>query len=138
MTAFVQHTASIPIQAKQASKPCAPCDSKVSWGLRIPSTNALEVGAPIELSFCLAGRQIQASGHVDHCTCMGDRFEIFVRFSSLVDCHKARQGEQVCQMEQWLQTQTAQGRKLEREQAYAEWLSLFAASFPGIENLSAA
>lgn len=135
---FVSHPAEIPVEASLLPETCEPREDDPFWGLKIPSTHSMRLHSTVELRFALQGRTIQAVGNVVRCNHTKDGYEVWVRFSSFVNCHKARLGEQACQIESWLRAQERQGKEVNREQAVQEWLGLYAAQFPAIEVSKAA
>jgi hypothetical protein len=134
MHEFVEHPEEIPVEMSSQDSEC-PCesDSRSFWGLRVRSFVPVFADTSIEVKFSLGKRKVHASGKVVRCDRKAKGYMLWVQFSSFVDCHKARLAEQACHMESWRMHQEALGKPVDTQNAYAEWLTLYAASFPGIE-----
>jgi len=134
---FVAHPANIPVEASLLPESLEPCPDSSFWGLRIPSSHPARIYSQISVRFALDHRRIEAVGQVVNCAHTAEGYEVWVRFSSMVECQKARMGEQACQMEYWRREQEELGRTLGMDQAYREWLDLYAGTFPKIEEAAA-
>jgi hypothetical protein len=132
---FVEHPSSIPIdtEALEISSYSESAPGSF-WGLKIQSVRQAPLGAPICITFALGKGKIKAQGKIVRCEANGDGYDLWVQFSSFIDCHKARMAEQACQMEAWRKEQESHGETLEPNLAYSKWLNLFSSGFPAIEQ----
>jgi hypothetical protein len=135
---YVEHPSEIPVEASLLPECLEPKQNDPFWGLKIPSTHPMQPNSKVELRFALGNRTIGAVGQVVRCIPHSEGYVVWVRFASFVECHKARLGEQACQMESWIRTQEKMGVHVEREQAEQEWLARYAANFPAIALSEAA
>lgn len=135
---YVEHPAEIPVEACLLPECLEPRENDPFWGLKIPSAQPMSANSKVELRFVLGSRTIGAVGQVVRCAPHTDGYVVWVRFASFVECHKARLGEQACQMESWVRTRQQQDLEVSRRQAEQEWLACYAAKFPAITMAEAA
>lgn len=131
---YVEHPSNIPIDTEPLEITSYNESAPGSfWGLKIQSAKEAPLGTPIGITFALGKGNVKAQGKIVRCETSGNGYDLWVQFSSFIDCHKARMGEQACQMEAWRLNRESDGQPVDTENAYAEWLSLYSAGFPEIQ-----
>lgn len=138
MNQYVEHPAEIPVEASLLPECFEARENDPFWGLKIPSTHPMQANSKVELRFALGSRTIGAVGQVVRCMPHEQGYVVWVRFASFVECHKARLGEQACQIESWIRNLEKAGILFNRCDAEQEWLSKYAANFPAISLAEAA
>lgn len=79
--------------------------------------------AEIDPDFCVVGR-------IFKCEKENGVFRIFIEFPKKEDCYCVRMIEQLSHIEHYRRQAKQQGRRLSFNEAAAEWIKKFAASFP--------
>jgi hypothetical protein len=101
-------------------------------GLAFRCDREFALGDMVEIRIPFVSPPFEAEARVAWCTAHDGRFESGVEFLNQDDAFMVRMVEQVCNIETYkkdvLQTE---GRKLSPDQAAAEWISKYAAEFPG-------
>ena len=132
---FIRHPVNIPIKASrvglQHSEQALEAHSIGVGGLAFRCDGTLELGTVVHLRIPNVDPEFEADAKVVWCTCDGKHSELGVEFLASGDAYKARMVEQVCHIENYRQqVLNAEGRSLSPEEAAAEWVGKFAASFP--------
>jgi Tfp pilus assembly protein PilZ len=130
---FVDHPQDIPLQIKEVNDrmfPEASFDRVGFVGITCHSKRAYEMGQSVQITlkeidpnFCVTGRIAWCDNHQDN-------FKIAIEFPEKEDCFCVRMIEQLSQIEHYRRQAKTQGRRLNYNEAAAEWISKFAASFP--------
>lgn len=134
MRHFMRHPSSMPIEvcALHSSLQAIQhlCNVSVG-GLAFASDVEVEAGLIVSLRIPCVSPVFESLGKVAWCRESGDGFELGVEFLDQDDAFRARMIEQVCHIEQYREQvwQTEQ-RKLSAEEAAAEWIGKYAATFP--------
>ena len=132
---FIRHPVEVPIMASRVGhghpeQPLA-AHSIGAGGLAFRCDNPLEPGTVVHLRIPCVEPAFEADAKVVWRTGKGKRAEIGVEFLNASDAYQARMVEQVCHIENYRRhIPKSEGRKLSLEQAAAEWIGRFAASFP--------
>ena len=77
----------------------------------------------IDPNFCVSGR-------IAWCRKENDGYQIAIEFPTKEDCFCVRMIEQLSQIEHYRRQAKNEGRRLNYNEAAAEWIQKFAASFP--------
>ena len=77
----------------------------------------------IDPNFCVSGR-------IAWCTKETDGYHIAIEFPTKEECYCVRMIEQLSQIEHYRRQAKIEGRRLNYNEAAAEWIQKFAASFP--------
>ena len=133
---FMRHPSDIPIEFSTAEgSPASQFGQAhdVSFGgLAFESEHCPVPGSIIDVRIPTVIPPFQTRGVVVWCRCLGERYEVGVRFLESSDAFKARMVEQVCHIEQYKRDVLArEGRRLTGAAAAREWIAKFASSFPG-------
>jgi hypothetical protein len=108
-------------------------------GMAFRCNSKMEPGTGVHLRISYLEPEFEADARVVWSSGDGDDSEVGVEFLDPGDAFKARMVEQLCHIENYKQhVLKAEGRRLSSEEAAAEWIVKFAASFPnpGSEPLS--
>jgi hypothetical protein len=102
-------------------------------GLAVHSAEPVEPGARIAVRIVHVDPVFEARARVAWCRPRrGGGHEVGVSFLEAEDVFRARMVAQVCYIEDYRQSvQRAEGRVLSSEEAAGEWISKYAAKFPG-------
>ncbi|MBJ7539221.1 PilZ domain-containing protein [Marinomonas transparens] len=77
----------------------------------------------IDPNFCVSGR-------VAWCNKEVDGYQIAIEFPTKEECYSVRMIEQLSQIEHYRRQAKSEGRRLNYNEAAAEWIQKFAANFP--------
>ncbi|MEP3350370.1 MAG: energy transducer TonB [Marinomonas sp.] len=77
----------------------------------------------IDPNFCVSGRVVQCEKEMDG-------YRISIEFPTKEECYCVRMIEQLSQIEHYRRQAKIEGRRLNYNEAAAEWIQKFAASFP--------
>jgi hypothetical protein len=139
MRQFIRHPASIPIEIDTCSGAGAPRTYErrrvvdVSFGgLAFDSDQQLDQGSLVALRITLVRPVFQAVARVAWCRAATSGYRVGAEFLNLQDEYRARMVEQICYIEAYRrQVLELEHRDLTTEQAAMEWITKYAARFPG-------
>ncbi|MBI4741046.1 MAG: PilZ domain-containing protein [Betaproteobacteria bacterium] len=135
---FIRHPSGIPIEVGASGQLVyAPRDiSDIGiGGLAFRCDCALKRGLVVEIRIPLFRPPFEMNGRVVWCRARGKSFELGVEFLAQDDAFRARMVEQVCYIENYrAEVSRSEGRVLTSEEAAVEWITKFAADFPGAEG----
>jgi hypothetical protein len=135
MRQFIRHPLDVPIEIR-----CVPdgsyvleCTQDVSFGgLAFLSETAIEPGGIIKLRIPYFKPAFEVTAaQVTWCKKIGSKYAVGVEFLDSAEAFRVRMIEQVCHIESYRrEVEQREGRHLTDEEAAAEWISLYASSFP--------
>lgn len=133
---FIRHPRAFPMAVRriwfewsQGKKARYKCD----LGLCFSSEKYIPTGAILEITIPLRGEEQKFKGKVVLVRNRGEYYEIGIWLDEKADGHRARMVEQICHIETYLKDKhRKEGPFVSRERVAEEWISKFAASFPGI------
>ena len=136
MEGFIRHPRTFPMTVKrvwferrQDKKARYDCD----LGLCISSEKYIPTGAILEVTIPLRGEEQKFRGKVVLVRNRGAFFEIGIWLEEKSDAHRVRMVEQICHIETYLKEKhRREGPFVSRERIAEEWISKFAAGFPGV------
>lgn len=137
MRQYIRHPLSMPIEIRATPDhaPRAPCQTRdISvGGLAVRSPDALDPGAQVQIRIGYVEPVFEARARVIWCHPHREAgYELGMAFLDAEDAFAARMVEQICYIEDYRHTVLRQeGRQLDSEEAAAEWISKYAAHFPG-------
>ena len=101
-------------------------------GLAFSCNREIDPGEVVEIRIPFASPPFEIGARVAWCKAREGSFEIGVQFLDPDDVFMTRMVEQVCQIENYKQEiLRTEGRLLSPEEAATEWVSKYAAKFPG-------
>ena len=137
MRKFIRHPSDIPIDflIKELSVKDRKYLNDISFGgLSFRSRAAVQVSAIIVITIPFLRPEFQCQAIVKWCHRRGDAFDVGVAFDDQEEAFKTRMVEQICHIEHYKREVLEQeGRALSGEEAAAEWIKRYAASFPAVE-----
>lgn len=140
MRKFIRHPSGIPIEVGSAGQlvhASRGINDIGIGGLAFCCDCALERGMVVEIRIPLVRPPFEMNGRVAWCRERGEFFELGIEFLADDDAFRARMVEQVCYIENYRgQVAATEGRILSSEEAALEWITKFAADFPGAETLN--
>lgn len=136
MEGFIRHPKAFPMTVKrvwferrQERKGRYDCD----LGLCIHSEKYIPTGAILEVTIPLRGEEQKFKGKVVLVRHRDDHYEVGIWLEEKSDAHRVRMVEQICHIETYLKDKhRKEGPFVSRESVAEEWITKFAASFPGI------
>ncbi|MDH5301878.1 MAG: PilZ domain-containing protein [Gammaproteobacteria bacterium] len=139
MRRYIRHPSDIPIEfevvgAQQGGNERL---TNVSLGgLSFVCSRQVELGSLVRVRISAVQPPFEASAHVRWCKQLqGGGYEVGAELLSQDEAFKTRMVEQVCHIEHYKREVFArEGRQLTGQQAAAEWISRYAASFPRIDQ----
>jgi len=115
--------------------PCENLDNVSLGGLAFKSSQAIPNGQSVKISFPLLNEKHSLSGQVVWNKKTGNGFEVGLKFDDPDEIFRLRMIEQICHIEHYrTEVERQDGRYLTSEEAAREWISLYAAEFPGLET----
>ncbi|MFD1381839.1 hypothetical protein ACFQ45_00555 [Rhodanobacter aciditrophus] len=130
---FVAHPKDLPLNIEvieDQSFPTVGTDRHGFVGITYLASSAFQTGASVRITleeidphFCVVGR-------IAWCDNERDEYRIAIEFPNKEDCYCVRMVEQLSQIEHYRRQAKFQGRRLNYNEAAAEWIQQFAASFP--------
>lgn len=135
MRRYIRHPAGIPIEVKAQGEMTHGIHNIVNLGVgglafRCPRDFAQ--GEVVEIRIAFVQPPFDAEARVAWCKPHGSGFELGIEFLNREDAYMARMVEQVCHIENYQKTVSrTEGRQLSLEDAAREWISKYAAKFPG-------
>ncbi|MCO4785551.1 PilZ domain-containing protein [Marinomonas atlantica] len=130
---FVAHPKDLPLDIQiieDQSFPTVGTDRLGFVGITYLAPYAFHAGTSVRITlqeidphFCVAGRIVW-------CDKEQDEYRIAIEFPNNEDCYSVRMIEQLSQIEHYRRQAKHQGRRLNYNEAAAEWIQQFAASFP--------
>jgi hypothetical protein len=138
MRQFIRHPVDVPIEIRssRAAPRAAVKTHDISLGgLAVRSAEPVEPGAMLEVRIPYVQPAFEAHAPVVWCRPDHDGgHEVGVTFLDAQDAFTARMVEQICHIEDYRRSVAREeGRQLSPEDAAHEWISKFAASFPGLQ-----
>ncbi len=133
MREYMRHPSNIPVDVKVTGKQelCNAQALDVSIaGLCCEVDAPVEPGCMVNFSVPSLSFDYTGEGRVVWCRPKKGRYQLGIEFCSGRDAYRARMVEQVCQIEAYRRrVEECEGRRLDGEEAAAEWISRFAAKF---------
>lgn len=132
---FIRHPVTMPIEASR-STPHGPVPAMHAYsigigGLAFRCSQSLAPGTLVHIRIPHVRPEFQTDARVVWCLDSEGGAELGVEFLNADDAFRARMVEQVCHIERYRQdVHDTQGRILTPEEAAAEWIDRFAATFP--------
>lgn len=134
--AYLRHPADIPIEiAAEAAAPPAGRRLKDvgAGGLACESALPLAVGALVSVKIPIVRPPFETRGRVVWCKGRNAHFDVGIQFITTEDAFATRMVEQICHIEHYRkEIRKTDGRKLDADEAAREWVSKYAADFPGL------
>jgi hypothetical protein len=135
MSRFDRQPVDILIEIKARGQPGHDTHNTVNLstgGLAFICDREFEPGGMVEIRIPFVNPPFEAKARIAWCTARGDQFEIGVEFQDQDDAFMTRMVEQVCHIVNYKQEiLRTEGRLLSPEEAASEWISKYAARFPG-------
>lgn len=135
MRQFIRHPSDIPIEVGalgQLDHATRSVSDIGLGGLAFSCDSALQRGIVVEIRIPFVLPPFAMNGRVAWCRARGAIFELGVEFLDMEDAFRARMVEQVCHIENYrAEVLRNEGRYLAAEEAAIEWISKYAADFPG-------
>ena len=135
MRLYIRHPVEIPIEceAVEAGEVRQEQLANISLGgLAFHSRRPFQPQSIVTVRIPLIDENFQATGQVAWCIPRGEGFEVGMKLLEQNEAFQARMIEQLCYIERYRQDiLREQGRRLDPEQAAREWISRYAADFPG-------
>ena len=133
---FIRHTVDVPLEVMTSpSSVWRDRGVNLSYGgLSFESDECLDDGQILFLRIPTVDPPFEAQGRVVWCRPEKGRFLIGVQFLDAQSAFQSRMIEQVCSIENYRkEVEQKEGRKLDSQQAAAEWIEKFAGRFPKSE-----
>jgi len=130
---FVAHPKDIPLHIEEVdalSTHGKSLDVSGFGGISYLSNKPYKLGQSIQLRLTEIDPDFCVVGRVFKCDEEGSEFRIFIEFPEKKDCYCVRMIEQLSHIEHYRRQAKSQGRRLNFNEAAAEWIQKFAASFP--------
>ena len=135
---FIRHTSDVLIEVSAAPgvPPVRGKGHDVSFGgLSFASGVPLKSGAAVNIRIPEIVPVFEAPARVAWCHRDGDHYTVGVHFLEHEDAFRIRMVEQVCTIESYRrEVREREGRELTSGEAAQEWISRYAARFPGKEE----
>ncbi len=136
MEGFIRHPKAFPMSVRRVwfeRRQAQPARYDSDLGLCIRSEKYIPTGAILEVTIPLRGEEQIFKGKVVLVRHRGDHYEIGIWLEAKEDAHRVRMVEQICHIETYLRHKhRKEGPFVSRERIAEEWISKFAASFPGV------
>ena len=133
MRVYVRHPSEFPVELTRDGNETARerLQDVSAGGLCCRSNEPFDTGDLVRVHIPLGGKGFSAEGRVAWCHGDDDEgYRIGIAFTSAVDAFRTRMVEQVCHIERYHKKLVSEGHETTREQAAAEWIAKYAASFP--------
>ncbi|MFT2112139.1 energy transducer TonB [Marinomonas sp. 2405UD68-3] len=130
---FVDHPQDIPLQIEKVNDRMFPETSfdRIGFvGITCQTNQAYEMGQSVQVTLKEIDPNFCVTGRIAWCDSDQNNFKIAIEFPEKDDCFCVRMVEQLSQIEHYRRQAKTQGRRLNYNEAAAEWISKFAASFP--------
>lgn len=135
MRKYIRHPANIPIEVKAHDQATHDIHNTVNLGiggLAFRCNRDFAQGAVVEIRIPFVIPPFEVKARVAWCKPQDDGFEHGVEFLNQEDAYMARMVEQVCHIENYQKAVCrTEGRQLSLDEAAREWVSKYAAEFPG-------
>ncbi|WP_372863084.1 PilZ domain-containing protein [Spongiibacter sp.] len=133
MREYLRHPSNIPVEVevveRRERRSAQACDVSIA-GLCCEVDKPVQPGS--DVTFKVPSLSVDYTGHgrVVWCKPSAGRYQLGIEFCSGRDAYRARMVEQICQIEDYrCRVAECEGRSLDGEEAAAEWISRFAATF---------
>ena len=132
---FIRHPVNLPIEASQMA---AEAYCLGIGGLAFRCDRTAEPGTFLQVRIPAVTPEFEITARVVWCRHKGEAIELGVEFLNSDDAFRVRMVEQVCHIENYRRdVRIAQSRELAFEEAAAEWIGKFSATFPGTGDILA-
>lgn len=135
MRRYIRHPAAIPIEVKirgQSTQDVLETVNLGVGGLAFRCDRDFTQGEVVQIRIRFVQPPFDAEARVIWCKPLDSGFELGVEFLNRDDAFMARMVEQVCHIDNYRKSASRnQGRQLSQEEAAREWISKYAAKFPG-------
>jgi len=133
---IIRHPQEIPIEVQSVglrAQDCLPACNAGLAELVVEVSRCINVGEVVVVSMPSVNQGARICGKVIWLAKSADGYVIAVSFYSEKDAFRMRMIEQICHIEVYKkQVLAREGRALSDEEAAAEWITCFAASFPNM------
>ena len=138
MTRFIRHPVEITIEVRTRGQSTHDTHNTVNLsigGLAFRCDREFAPGDVVEIRVPFVRPPFELKARVAWCKAREGHYEIGVEFLDQDDAFMARMVEKVCHIENYKQDiLRTEGRLLSPEEAATEWLTKYAARFPGTED----
>lgn len=130
---FVAHPRELPLDITLIEDQPFPaiCENRDGFvGITYLSHNPFTNGCSVQITLEEIDPNFCVSGRIASCDKEGEEYRIAIEFPTKEECYCVRMIEQLSQIEHYRRQAKNQGRRLNYNEAAAEWIQKFAASFP--------
>lgn len=130
---FVAHPKDLPLEItiiEDQSFPMSRPERLGFVGITYLASCAYQAGTSVRITLEEIDPHFCVTGRIVWCDKEHDEFRIAIEFPNHDDCYCVRMVEQLSQIEHYRRQAKHQGRRLNYNEAAAEWIQQFAASFP--------
>lgn len=130
---FVAHPKDIPLQIKEVDDrmfPKTEADRVGFVGITFQTARPYETDQSVQITLAEIDPNFCVIGRIVWCDPEAGGFRIAIEFPEKDDCYCVRMIEQLSHIENYRRQAKHQGRRLNYNEAAAEWIQQFAASFP--------
>ncbi|MBM6552177.1 PilZ domain-containing protein [Marinomonas ostreistagni] len=130
---FVAHPKDLPLDIKiveDQSFPTVGTERLGFVGITYLATDPYLAGTSVRITLEEIDPHFCVTGRIAWCDKERDEYRIAIEFPVEEDCYCVRMIEQLSQIEHYRRQAKHQGRRLNYNEAAAEWIQQFAASFP--------
>lgn len=130
---FVAHPKDLPLDIKIIEDqffPTVGTDRLGFVGITYLAPYAYHAGTSVRITLQEIDPHFCVTGRIAWCDKEQDEYRIAIEFPNNDDCYCVRMVEQLSQIEHYRRQAKHQGRRLNYNEAAAEWIQQFAASFP--------
>lgn len=130
---FVAHPKDIPLHIEEVSTQSFQANAMETngfAGIICLTPQAYNPGQCVQLKLAEIDPNFCVTGRIVWCDKEADEFRVAIEFPCKDDCYCVRMVEQLSHIEHYRRQAKQQGRRLNFNDAAAEWIQKFAASFP--------
>jgi hypothetical protein len=135
---FLRHTVHVPLEVERVAGAPPLAEESVNvgvGGLAFLSRACPAVGDVLLLRIPTVAPPFQAQARVAWCRPEGGKYLVGVQFLDSRAAFRSRMVQQVCSIENYRrEVEQREGRKLDTQQAAAEWIEKYAGRFPDSET----
>lgn len=136
MRNFIRHASDIPLDVKVETSGNAHSHQAVNisqGGISFISKKAIQIGKLVSIRVPAISDIFELEGQVAWCKSDGNNFTIGIQFYDIEQSFTARMVEQMCHIESYRKgVLKKEKRQLSSDEAAAEWIALYADTFPHI------
>ncbi len=130
---FVAHPKDLPLDIEiieDQSFPTVSTDRNGFVGITYLASSPFKAGTSVKITLEEIDPHFCVTGRIVWCDNERDEYRIAIEFPNKEDCYCVRMVEQLSQIEHYRRQAKFPGRRLNYNEAAAEWIQQFAASFP--------